>query len=86
MKNVDYVSNGVALMSTALQSEHTFQIISLVLTCLATAFSLAFTLYKWYKTAKADGKITKDEIVEGVEIVKEHVEKINDTIKKDGEK
>lgn len=84
MKNIDYVSNGVALLSTALQSEHTFQIISLILTCLATAFSLAFTLYKWYKMAKADGKIDKEEVEQAVEIVTEHVDKINNEIKKGG--
>lgn len=81
---MNYVSNGVALLSTMLQSEHTFQIISLILTCLATAFSLAFTMYKWYKMAKADGKIDKEEVEQAVEIVTEHVDKINNEIKKGG--
>ena len=84
MKNIDYLSNGVALLTTAIQSDKTLQIISLVLTCLATAFSLAFTIYKWYKMAKADGKIDHEEIEEAIDIVTEHVDKINNEIKKGG--
>ena len=42
------------------------------------------SLYKWYKIAKADGKIDKEEVEQAVEIVTEHVDKINNEIKKGG--
>ena len=67
MKNSNGASYGADILGavfTAVQTDTTLQIISLVLTIIATAFSIAFTIYKWYKSAKADGKITKDEIDE----------------------
>ena len=67
MKNSNGASYGADILGavfTAIQTDITLQIISLVLTIVATVFSIAFTIYKWYKSAKADGKITKDEIDE----------------------
>lgn len=67
MKNSNGASYGADILGavfTAVQTDTTLQIISLVLTIVATAFSIAFTIYKWYKSAKADGKITEDEIDE----------------------
>ena len=67
MKNSNGASYGADILGavfTAVQTDTTLQIISLVLTIIATAFSIAFTIYKWWKSAKADGKITKDEIDE----------------------
>lgn len=67
MKNSNGASYGADMIGavfTAVQTDTTLQIISLVLTIVATVFSIAFTIYKWYKSAKSDGKITKDEIDE----------------------
>ena len=41
---------------------------------LASLLSLAFTIYTWYKKAKSDGQITKDELKEGAKIVIDHFE------------
>lgn len=65
MKNTNGASYGADILGavfTAVQTDTTLQIISLVLTIIATTFSIAFTIYKWWKSAKADGKITKEEI------------------------
>lgn len=65
MKNTNSASYGADILGavfTAVQTDTTLQIISLIMTIIATVFSIAFTIYKWYKSAKADGKITKDEI------------------------
>ena len=65
MKNSNGASYGADVLGavfTAVQTDTTLQIISLVMTIIATTFSIAFTVYKWWKSAKADGKITKDEI------------------------
>ena len=67
MKNSNGASYGADMIGavfTAVQTDTTLQIISLVLTIVATVFSIAFTIYKWYKSAKAYGKLTKDEIDE----------------------
>ena len=65
MKNrqlASYGSNALGAICTALQTNEILQIISLVLTIIATAFSISFTIFNWYKKAKEDGKITTEEI------------------------
>ncbi|MCQ2382737.1 MAG: hypothetical protein MJ060_02760 [Clostridia bacterium] len=73
MKRYDYLTEAVGVVFTASQTETTFQIISLILTCLSFIVSIAFTIYNWYKKAKADGKIEKEELKELAEIGKEAV-------------
>lgn len=70
-----------AAILTALQTQEVFQIISLVLTCLATVVTLAFTLWKWWKSAKEDGKITKEEIQQGIDIVTDGVKELENNLK-----
>ena len=80
---LEWLGCGVATVLTAVQTEHVFQIISLVLTCVATLVTIAFNIYKWYVKAKEDGKITKEEldelgniVVNGAEEVKEQTESV----------
>ena len=50
-------------------------IISYILTILGGIITLiVIPLITWYKKASKDGKITKDEIQEGVDIIKDGVE------------
>ena len=79
---IDYIFDGLAVVFTASQTQEVLQIISIILTCLATLFSLAFTLYTWWKKAKSDGQITKDEIIEAGKIVDDHLKQIDDITKK----
>lgn len=58
-------------------TQEVVQIIYYVLGCLALIFSLSFTIYKWYKSAKADGKITFDEIEDLKDKVEEELNKID---------
>lgn len=51
-----------AMLLTAGITLEAVQIIYYILAGLAIAFSLSFTIWKWYKVAKADGKITVEEI------------------------
>lgn len=62
--NLSYLGNTFALVLTAIQTNEIYQTISLILTILATLLSIAYTIYKWYKKASADGKITAEEIDE----------------------
>lgn len=75
MKRVDLGLNVIAISATLAQTKESFQIASLVLTCISVAISIAYTVYKWYKKASADGKITADEIKEGIEQIKEEIKK-----------
>lgn len=92
MKRYDYLCESVAVVTTITQTQQVFQIVSLILTCLATLFSMCFTIYTWYKKAKQDDKIDDKEINEAIKIVKDHIEVINNNVdnfvensKKDGD-
>lgn len=67
---------------TAIQTEQMLRIANLILAILTTLFIFITRFIEWYKKAKADGKITKEEIKEGVDIIKEGVEEINEHIEK----
>ena len=76
---LNWLADGVAVVMTATQTNEVFQIISLVITIIATLFSAILTglrLVDWYKEAKKDGKITKEEVDEAKSII--------DDFKKDG--
>ena len=75
MKRPDYILDSVALAATLIQTKEVFQVVSLIITCLSFTVSIAYTIYKWYKQAKADGKITVDEVKEVIENIKEVTKK-----------
>lgn len=79
----EWVGCGVAAVATAVQTNEVLQVISIVLTCLATTVTIAFNLWKWYKAAKEDGKIDEKEIQEGIDIVKDGVEELVEKTKGD---
>lgn len=67
MKHNDFISWTGSIFGsilTALQTDAVFQYISLALTILSTLVAMAFTIWKWWKKANEDGKITKEEIDE----------------------
>lgn len=82
---LEYVGSGLSIVFTAIQTNEIFQIISLILAILTSATTLAFTLWKWYKKAKEDGKITPSELAEGAKIVEDGIKEIKE-IKEKGEK
>lgn len=58
------------------QTNETMQIINTIITCVVGAITIAYTIYKWYKRAKSDNKITKDEIEELIDEVKDNIDDI----------
>lgn len=82
---VEGTTNIFAVILTAIQTNEIFQLISLILTCISISISIIYTIAKWYKSAKADGKITEDEIKDGIEKVVDEIEKAKDKINKKGE-
>lgn len=73
----------VATASTILQTNEVFQIVQVVLTISALAVGLAYRLWHWYKEAKKDGKITKEEIEEAVDITITGLHDIVEEVNKD---
>ena len=79
---------GTALSATgtATQTNEVLQTISLIITILGGIITLiVIPLLTWYKNAKKDGKITSDEIQEGVKIVQDGLENLKDKNKEDKE-
>ena len=67
---------------TISQTKEIFQIISLVLSILISIVILIGKIIDWYNKAKADGKITTEEIQELVDNTKEDIEDIKEKINK----
>lgn len=79
--NRGWIGTGISAILTIVQTNEVFQIISLVLTILTTLLTFIFTIYKWIKLSKEDGKIDENEIKQGIEIVedfKESLDKISE--------
>ena len=78
---------GVALTPQELESvEHITAIICMIVGLLITIVcSIVIPFIKWWKKAKADGKITEDEIKEGVEIIENGLNELKDKTKEDKE-
>lgn len=78
---------GVALTPQELENaEHITAIICMIVGLLITIVcSIVIPLIKWWKKAKADGKITEDEIKEGVEIIENGINELKDKTKEDKE-
>lgn len=66
---------------TALQTEEILRIVSLIITILGAIISMiVLPLLTWYKNAKRDDKITKDEIKEGIDTLQEGIEGVKDAL------
>ena len=79
---ISYVFNGATYLVALSQSNEVFQIIELVFAILTSVVLLLYRMWKWYNDAKKDGKITKEELKEGIDIIVDGVE----DIKKKGDK
>lgn len=71
------ITSSIGVITTVITESVPYQIIIGVLTVLGLLFNIIYTAWKWYRKAKADGKITEDEI-------DDLMEDLHD-IKKDGE-
>ena len=59
-------------VSTALQTNETLQIIQAGLTIIGLIVTISYTLWKWWKKASKDGKITIEEVEELMENLKDN--------------
>lgn len=61
---VGWVGSGVSTICTVAQTNEVFQLVQIILTSVAVLVSLAYTIWKWYKNSKKDGKIEEHEVDE----------------------
>ena len=77
------VGTSVTAVGTGLQTNELLQKISLILTILGSIITITMALTNWWKSAKKDGKITKEELKEGGKIVKDNIETLIDNLTKE---
>ena len=76
------MGNGLTYVMTTIQTNEIFQIVELCLSILTSLIIIGFKIWKWWKNASADGKITKEEIKELSDDIEEDVDKLKDKNKK----
>ena len=68
---------------TATQTNETLQTISLIITIVGGIITLiVIPILTWYKNAKKDGKIDKEEISDGLETLQEGIKGVKDIVDK----
>lgn len=70
---VEVMFNVATYAITFANLEQVLKIVSLILSIITSIAILVAKIRSWWKKAKADGKITKDEIKEGIDIVTDAV-------------
>lgn len=73
---------------TAFQTNEVLSTIQLVITIIGGVITIAMALLNWWKNAKKDGKIDKEEIKDAIDIIQEGGENIKNALddKKKGDK
>ena len=72
------IGSTMSAVGTGLQTNEVLQTISLVLTIVGTLITIAMALINWWKNAKKDDKIDKEEIQDAIDIIKDGVDSIKD--------
>lgn len=79
------ICTAVSATTTAIQPDAVFQYISIAITIISGLISIILGLRAWWKDAKKDGKIDKEEVKDAIEIVEDGLNGIKDKTQK-GEK
>lgn len=77
----------LSVVGTVTQTNEILQTISLIITIIgAVIFMIIIPLISWYQKAKKDGKITSEEIKDGIDIVVGGIKDVKDKLedKEDG--
>lgn len=75
------IGTALSAVGTGLQTNEILKTISLVITIIGGLITFIIVpLLNWYKNAKKDGKIDKEEIKEGVKIIVEGSQSVKDKV------
>lgn len=82
MKYIDEVligaNLGISSILTAIEENPVYQVISFILSLATSILGIAYIIWKWYRKAKADGKVTEDEVDELVDELHDAIAKGED--------
>lgn len=79
-KGTNWFCNFLAGLFSVANPDEVLKYICLGLTALATLISILYSIYKWWKEAHADGKITKEELEQLGNIVQDGKTKIDNVV------
>lgn len=85
MKTNELVSGGLNIFTyifAMMQTNQVFQTIEVILAILTSLVLIAYRIWRWWKEANADGKVTKEELKDGINILIDGSKEIHDKIKK----
>lgn len=75
------IGTTLSAVGTSIQTNEILETISIIITIIGAVITfIVMPILNWYKQAKKDDKITKDEIKQGVDIVSGGIKKVMDTI------
>ena len=77
--------NAFGYVLAVIQSNEVFQIISFVLSVMTSLIIIGYKVWAWWREAKKDGKITKDEIQQLGDSISDDVKDLHDKTKGDKE-
>ena len=60
---------------TAVQTNEVFQLVQIILSCVVSLVTILYIVWKWWKKASADGKITTEEKEELEKEIDDYVNK-----------
>lgn len=75
------IGTSMSAVGTGLQTNEILQTISIVITIIGGIITIVMALLNWWNKAKKDGKIDKEEIQEGVDILVDGVNELKDKTK-----
>lgn len=84
--NIVYASVGaIETIVTVAQTNEVLQTVQIIISCVAGAFAIAYTIWKWYKKATSKDspggeKITKEEVGDLITDIKDEVSDIKDEV------
>lgn len=75
------IGTSMSAIGTSFQTNEILQTISIVITIIGGIITIVMALLNWWNKAKKDGKIDKEEIKEGIDIVVDGVKTLEDKMK-----
>lgn len=79
---ISWGGNGLMYVMAAIQANEVLQWVQLGLSIAMTVFLLVYRIWRWYKEAKKDGKITEEELKEAIDIAQEGAEALKEDLDK----
>ena len=77
-----WIGSGITYVCAMISVQEVSEIILVIVGVISSIVSLAYSIYNWYRKAKSDGKISKDEVEDLGSIIKNGSQDIKDNIDK----